>query len=69
LLRMCMEKLSLGDSVAVLTVVGEQSSAKSSLLNSAFGCNFRVSAGRCTVGLYLGKYTSLLGFSLCKNIR
>ncbi|CAF3055649.1 unnamed protein product, partial [Rotaria sp. Silwood2] len=37
----------------VLTVIGEQSSAKSSLLNSLFGCNFRVSAGRCTIGMYL----------------
>jgi hypothetical protein len=57
MLRMCMEKLSLRDSIAVLTVIGEQSSAKSSLLNSTFGCNFRVSAGRCTIGLYLGTYT------------
>ncbi|CAF1010662.1 unnamed protein product [Adineta ricciae] len=37
----------------VLTVIGEQSSAKSSLLNSTFGCNFRVSAGRCTIGMYM----------------
>ncbi|CAF1299577.1 unnamed protein product [Rotaria sp. Silwood1] len=54
LLKMCMEKLNFGDSVAILTVIGEQSSAKSSLLNSTFGCNFHVSAGRCTIGLYLG---------------
>ena len=37
----------------VLTVIGEQSSAKSSLMNSTFGCNFRVSAGRCTIGMYM----------------
>jgi hypothetical protein len=37
----------------VLTVIGEQSSAKSSLMNATFGCNFRVSAGRCTIGMYL----------------
>ncbi|CAF1348090.1 unnamed protein product, partial [Didymodactylos carnosus] len=37
----------------LMTVIGEQSSAKSSLLNSTFGCNFRVSAGRCTIGMYL----------------
>ncbi|CAF4002264.1 unnamed protein product [Rotaria sordida] len=37
----------------VLTVIGEQSSAKSSLLNTTFGCNFRVSAGRCTIGMYM----------------
>ncbi|CAF3274404.1 unnamed protein product [Rotaria socialis] len=54
LLKMCIEKLTSRESVAVLTVVGEQSSGKSSLLNSTFGCNFRVSTGRCTLGLYLG---------------
>ncbi|CAF1348756.1 unnamed protein product, partial [Didymodactylos carnosus] len=37
----------------VLTVIGEQSSAKSSLLNAVFGCNFRTSSGRCTIGIYL----------------
>ncbi|CAF1474324.1 unnamed protein product, partial [Didymodactylos carnosus] len=37
----------------VLTVIGEQSSAKSSLLNAIFGCNFRTSSGRCTIGIYL----------------
>ncbi|CAF1620013.1 unnamed protein product, partial [Adineta ricciae] len=37
----------------VLTVIGEQSSAKSSLMNTAFGCNFRVSSGRCTIGIYM----------------
>ncbi|CAF1461932.1 unnamed protein product [Adineta steineri] len=37
----------------VLTVIGEQSSAKSSLMNTTFGCNFRVSAGRCTIGMYM----------------
>ncbi|CAF4573829.1 unnamed protein product, partial [Rotaria sp. Silwood2] len=41
--------------LVVLTVVGEQSSAKSSLLNATFGSNFRVSSGRCTIGIYLGK--------------
>lgn len=55
LLNMCMEKLRLTNPIVVLTVIGEQSSAKSSLLNSTFGCNFRVSAGRCTIGLYLGE--------------
>ena len=37
----------------VLTVIGEQSSAKSSLMNTTFGCNFRVSSGRCTIGMYM----------------
>jgi hypothetical protein len=59
LLNMCMEKLRLTNPMAVLTVIGEQSSAKSSLLNAIFGCNFRVSAGRCTIGLYLGEYNAI----------
>ncbi|CAF1050639.1 unnamed protein product [Rotaria sordida] len=37
----------------ILTVIGEQSSAKSSLMNATFGCNFRISAGRCTIGMYM----------------
>ncbi|CAM2722023.1 unnamed protein product [Rotaria socialis] len=36
----------------VVSVIGEQSSAKSSLLNTCFGTNFRVSSGRCTIGIY-----------------
>lgn len=37
----------------VVSVIGEQSSAKSSLLNTCFGTNFRVSSGRCTIGIYV----------------
>ena len=37
----------------VVTVIGEQSSAKSSLMNALFGCSFRTSAGRCTRGMYM----------------
>ncbi|CAF1106072.1 unnamed protein product [Rotaria sp. Silwood1] len=45
----------------IITVIGEQSSAKSSLLNTTFGCNFRVSSGRCTMGIYMSiiKWKSL----------
>jgi hypothetical protein len=57
LLGACFKKLNIKGPLVVLTVVGEQSSAKSSLLNSIFGCNFRASAGRCTIGMYLGKRT------------
>ncbi|CAF0876996.1 unnamed protein product, partial [Didymodactylos carnosus] len=54
LLNLCMKYLQRQNrSPYVITVIGEQSSAKSSLLNSTFGCNFRVSAGRCTIGIYL----------------
>lgn len=69
LLNMCIEKLHLTDPITVLTVIGEQSSAKSSLLNSTFGTNFRVSAGRCTIGLYLGKYKIVQLFYFLKNYR
>eukprot|EP00927_Polykrikos_kofoidii_P042349 TRINITY_DN36231_c0_g1_i1.p1 TRINITY_DN36231_c0_g1~~TRINITY_DN36231_c0_g1_i1.p1 ORF type:complete len:1967 (-),score=360.22 TRINITY_DN36231_c0_g1_i1:270-5858(-) len=36
----------------VISVIGIQSSAKSTLLNYLFGCGFATSAGRCTKGLY-----------------
>ncbi|KAL3891105.1 hypothetical protein ACJMK2_003368 [Sinanodonta woodiana] len=37
----------------VLTVYGMQSSGKSTLLNTMFGCQFPVGAGRCTRGVHL----------------
>ena len=37
----------------VVSVIGEQSSAKSTLLNYLFGCGFQTRAGRCTRGLYV----------------
>ena len=36
----------------VISVIGIQSSGKSTLLNALFGLKFAVSAGRCTKGLY-----------------
>lgn len=36
----------------VISVIGVQSSAKSTLLNYLFGCDFATSSGRCTRGLY-----------------
>lgn len=58
LMKMAVENLRVyeNSSLVILTVIGEQSSAKSSLFNSTFGCNFRVSAGRCTIGMYLGMF-------------
>uniref|UniRef100_A0A6U6K0G9 VLIG-type G domain-containing protein n=1 Tax=Zooxanthella nutricula TaxID=1333877 RepID=A0A6U6K0G9_9DINO len=38
--------------IYVVSVIGAQSSAKSTLLNFLFGCGFAVSAGRCTRGLF-----------------
>merc|ERR1719515_698398 len=38
--------------IYIVSVIGAQSSAKSTLLNFLFGCGFAVRAGRCTRGLY-----------------
>ncbi|XP_003515936.2 interferon-induced very large GTPase 1 isoform X1, partial [Cricetulus griseus] len=52
----------------VLSVLGLQSSGKSTLLNALFGLEFTVSAGRCTKGAYMQllevdkKVTEELGF-------
>ncbi|XP_076735619.1 interferon-induced very large GTPase 1-like [Maylandia zebra] len=44
----------LGDqSVFVLSVLGLQSSGKSTMLNTMFGLQFAVSAGRCTKGAFM----------------
>ncbi|CAL4111435.1 unnamed protein product, partial [Meganyctiphanes norvegica] len=46
-------KATLGDKkIFVISVLGIQSSGKSTLLNTMFGLNFQVSAGRCTKGLF-----------------
>jgi GTPase Era involved in 16S rRNA processing len=42
----------------VVSIFGPQSSGKSTLLNFLFGCDFSVSEGRCTRGLY-GTYFRL----------
>jgi hypothetical protein len=40
----------------VISIVGGQSSGKSTLLNYLFGCDFLSSEGRCTSGVYLTYY-------------
>jgi len=40
------------DKAIVITVLGPQSSGKSTLLNFLFGCDFATSEGRCTRGVY-----------------
>ena len=40
------------DRCLVLTILGPQSSGKSTLLNFLFGCDFATSEGRCTRGVY-----------------
>ncbi|XP_040839881.1 interferon-induced very large GTPase 1-like [Ochotona curzoniae] len=59
----------LGDKkLFVLSIIGLQSSGKSTLLNTLFGLQFTVSAGRCTRGAYMQllkveeTFTGELGF-------
>lgn len=46
-------KLENDPNMYVLTVLGTQSSGKSTLLNTMFGAQFPVSAGRCTKGAFM----------------
>ena len=48
-----MKKKIGNERVLVLSVLGIQSSGKSTLLNSMFNLNFLVSEGRCTRGANL----------------
>ena len=47
------EKLSCEPKIYVLSVLGVQSTGKSTLLNTLFGVQFSVSAGRCTRGAFM----------------
>ena len=49
--RWVYERKSINKSLMVITIMGPQSSGKSTLLNYLFGAKFHVSAGRCTKGL------------------
>ena len=42
----------INDKLFVISIIGPQSTGKSTLLNFLFGTNFQMSAGRCTRGLY-----------------
>uniref|UniRef100_A0A3Q2CTZ9 Up-regulator of cell proliferation-like n=2 Tax=Cyprinodon variegatus TaxID=28743 RepID=A0A3Q2CTZ9_CYPVA len=46
-------KVGKSSRLLVLTVLGVQSSGKSTLLNTMFGVQFPVSSGRCTRGVYM----------------
>jgi hypothetical protein len=39
--------------IYVVSILGLQSSGKSTLLNAMFSCKFAVSVGRCTRGLFM----------------
>ena len=45
------EKRKCNNDLFVVSIMGAQSTGKSTLLNYLLGSNFRVSAGRCTKGL------------------
>ena len=49
----CVKEMVGNKRVLVLSVLGIQSSGKSTLLNTMFGLQFAVSAGRCTKGVYM----------------
>lgn len=38
--------------ICVISIIGPQNSGKSTLLNYLLGCDFKVSDGRCTKGIY-----------------
>ena len=46
--------------IFVLTILGTQSTGKSTLLNTMFGVHFPVSAGRCTKGAFIHSYQYFL---------
>ena len=46
------DKYVLSSKIFVISVLGIQSTGKSTLLNTVFGLHFNVSAGRCTRGAY-----------------
>ena len=57
----------LNDRIAVVSILGPQSSGKSTLLNFLFGCDFTTSSGRCTKGIY-GTYFKVSNFNACDGI-
>ena len=48
-----LQRFHKGKKVFVISILGIQSTGKSTLLNTMFGIQFNVSAGRCTRGAYL----------------
>jgi ABC-type lipoprotein export system ATPase subunit len=57
---------AVNDNCLVISIFGPQSSGKSTLLNFLFGCDFAVSEGRCTRGLY-GTYFRLANSQANRN--
>lgn len=55
---------SIDKRIAVIAILGPQSSGKSTLLNFLFGCDFETSIGRCTRGVY-GTYFEISNKQIC----
>ena len=55
------------ENAVVISVLGPQSSGKSTLLNFLFGCDFSTSSGRCTKGIY-GTFLKLSNFNSCGGV-
>ena len=55
------------EKVIIISVIGPQSSGKSTFLNFLFGCDFLTSSGRCTRGIY-GTYFRFTNFNNCNGI-
>jgi len=53
-----------GEKIFIISIIGAQSSAKSTLLNVLFGCGFSTSAGRCTKGIYISLLRHPSGFKI-----
>ncbi|MDR3547297.1 MAG: hypothetical protein P4M11_03305 [Candidatus Pacebacteria bacterium] len=51
----CQEKIH-PKRLSIVTIIGVQSSGKSTLMNAMFGGNFLVNSERCTIGMYCSLY-------------
>ena len=49
----CLRKLYINKTLFILSILGVQSSGKSTLLNTMFGLRFNVSVARCTRGAFI----------------
>ena len=61
----CLKK---SPKIFVLTVLGTQSAGKSTLLNTMFGVQFPVSAGRCTKGAFMQLIPIFSGNTPCERL-
>jgi len=65
LFREIFEKdIKSDEKIFIISIIGAQSSAKSTLLNVLFGCGFSTSAGRCTKGIYISLLRHPSGFKI-----